>query len=394
MSARITRWAISLLVLLTGCAPHGRTADASTSETLAVRVSRPPAGVAAPESSFARLVAQLSEPGGFFDSDNIISNETSYLQVLDAMRRIGVHGGAYIGVGPDQNFSYMAAVHPKVAFMLDIRRDNLLEHLFYKALFAMAHDRVEFLCLLFGKPMPVRRAAFANASIGTLVAYVDSTASRPESVEDARVAMEHRIRHFGIPLSPADLETIDRIREAFVRDSLGIRFSSLGRAPRPYHPTYRQLLLEHDRAGHEASYLAHEDAFQLVKGMEDRNLVIPVVGNAAGDHAMRAIAALVAQRGEVVSALYISNVEQYLFRDGGFDAFAENVRALPHDGRSVIIRSYFGYGGFGMGGQHPLNVPGYYSTQILQMMNAFVAAYDGGALRSYRDLISRNYVGP
>jgi hypothetical protein len=99
--------------------------------------------IAARESSFARLVTQLSESGGYFDSDNIISNETSYLHVIDGLRRLGVRGGVYIGVGPDQNFSYIAAVRPSIAFMLDIRRDNMFEHLLFKSLFSMARNRVE-----------------------------------------------------------------------------------------------------------------------------------------------------------------------------------------------------------------------------------------------------------
>ena len=55
----------------------------------------------------------------------------------------GVTGGAYIGVGPDQNFSYIARIRPSVAYIIDIRRDNLLLHLLFKALFARAPDRVD-----------------------------------------------------------------------------------------------------------------------------------------------------------------------------------------------------------------------------------------------------------
>ena len=92
---------------------------------------------------------------------------------------------------------------------------------------------------------------------------------------------------------------------------------------------------------------------------------------------------------------YISNVEQYLIRDGGFAQFAENVKLLPRDRRSVMVRSFFGFGyGYGMGGTHPLNLPGHYSTQIMQTLDAFVATYDSGSVRSYYDLISKNYVQP
>lgn len=392
---RTARW---LLAVAPVAAAFGWFATGSETDTspraayASLLVSAPQAPV---DSSFAKLVQRLSEPGGYFDSDNLISNETSYLHVLDGMRRLKVQGGAYIGVGPDQNFSYIAAVRPEIAFMIDIRRDNLLEHLMFKSLFAMARNRIEYLCLLFGKPLPRDVDRWTSKSIQELVDYVDATHTDPDLADSVQSAISQRVRRFGIPLTTLDLETIARIRDAFVRDSLDLRYSSIGRAPRPYHPTYRQLLLERDRSGHQANYLATEDGFQFVKAMEARDHIVPVVGNAAGEHALAAIGQLVAERGEKVSVLYISNVEQYLIRDGGFPQFAENVKLLPRDHRSVMIRSYFGYGyGFGTAGTHPLNVAGHYSTQILQTLDAFVATYDSGAVRSYFDLISKNYVAP
>src|SRR5262249_29926323 len=103
---------------------------------------------------FAAQVASLSEAGGEFDTDNLISNERSYLDVLPQLDERNVHGGAYVGVGPDQNFSYIAHVRPAIAFIIDIRRDNLLLHLLFKALFEQSHTRVEYLSLLFGRPVP------------------------------------------------------------------------------------------------------------------------------------------------------------------------------------------------------------------------------------------------
>src|SRR3954454_6439325 len=108
----------------------------------------------ATDSSFAGLVARLSESGGYFDSDNIITNEASYLHVASQFAKVGVHGGVYIGVGPDQNFSYIALIRPSIAFMLDVRRDNMLEHLLFKSLFVSTHNRLEYLLRLFGKAVP------------------------------------------------------------------------------------------------------------------------------------------------------------------------------------------------------------------------------------------------
>src|SRR5687767_15913837 len=128
------------------------------------------------DSGFATLVGKLSEPGGYFDSDNLVSNELSYQHVLGAMRRLKVTGGAYIGVGPDQNYTYIAKVRPKIAYMIDLRRDNLLQHLLYKALFDMSGNRAEYLALLLARPAPKDVASWNRRSLEQIVAYLDSVA--------------------------------------------------------------------------------------------------------------------------------------------------------------------------------------------------------------------------
>src|SRR4029077_7572961 len=109
--------------------------------------------------------------GGYFQADNFTSNETSYLHVVDKLKDLGVSGGAYLGVGPEQNFTYIAKIRPRIAFMVDIRREAILEHLLYKAIFHLAHDRAEFLSLLFSKPLSKSRAE-ANGSIEDLLKYI------------------------------------------------------------------------------------------------------------------------------------------------------------------------------------------------------------------------------
>jgi hypothetical protein len=341
------------------------------------------------DSAFASLVTRISEPGGYFDSDNLISNESSYLHVLGAMRRLGVSGGGYVGVGPDQNFSYIAQVRPRIAFIIDIRRDNLLQHLWFKALFEMARNRAEYLALLTGRPVPADLASWNRRSIDEIVQYIERSAPDPDQFETTRAIVRSKVRGYGIPVTAAELETISRIQQAFFDAGLDLRFTSLGRSPRPYYPTLRTLLLEHDLTGKQGSYLASEDAFQFVKSLEGRNLVVPVVGNLAGDHALREIGRVLAERGEKVSALYVSNVEFYLMREGTFDAFAATVRRLPYDARSVIIRSYFGGGFYGA---HPQSVPGYFSTQLLQTVASFVTESSRGGYATYFDLVNKHNI--
>jgi hypothetical protein len=340
-------------------------------------------------AEFGTLVGRLSEPGGYFDTDNLVSNEDSYLHAISGLERHGVRGGAYLGVGPDQNFSYIAAIRPRMAFIIDIRRDNLLEQLLFKALFHQARSRVEFLCLLFGRTPPADTVGWGARDLVALLGHV--TGAPPDSLAAARARRLVRVLvpGFGIPLSAEDRATLERFHRTFIAEGPELKLTTFGRGERFDYPTYGRLLLETDRGGRRANYLAREPDFQFVKALEERNLVVPVVGDLAGPRAMTAIGRYLTERGERVSAFYTSNVEQYLFRGDTFARFAGNVEALPHDERSVLIRSYFPYGR-----PHPQAVPGYLSVQLLQTFGAFLGAQRAGGFRSYGDLVTRDLLPP
>lgn len=347
----------------------------------------------ATDSSFGALVARLSEPGGYFDSDNIITNEASYLQIASQLEKQHVHGGVYIGVGPDQNFSYIALIRPSIAFMLDIRRDNLLEHLLFKSYFEVARNRLEYLCLLLGKPAPSDIDKWTGRPMQEVLAYIGGTKVDSAFVAGTRRASNARIDRYGVPLDPRDRQVIDRYRSIFVSDGLDVRYSSLGRNNRNNYPSFARLMLETDRAGRQLSYLADETAYQFVRSMQLRDRIVPVVGNVAGDKAVKAIAQYAAEHHENVEAFYLSNVEQYLMtREGGFDDYARNVKLLPHDSSGVIIRSYFG--GFTMA--HPLYVPsaGNLSASMIEPIDSFLRAFAAGELWNYGQLVMHRYVTP
>lgn len=347
----------------------------------------------AADSSFAGLVARVSEPNGYFDSDNIITNESSYLQIASQLRRTGTRGGVYIGVGPDQNFSYIALIRPQIVFLLDIRRDNLLEHLLFKSLFAMARNRAEYLCLLLGKPVPSDVDRWSGKPVADILAYVARTQTDTLLSARTRAASNARIAAFGVPLDVRDREMIDRYRAEFIASGLETRYSSLGRNNRMDYPSLGQLIVATDREGRRIGYLADEDAFQLVRSMEQRDRIVPVVGNVAGDKAVNAIADYATEHHLNVSAFYLSNVEQYLMnRDGGFPEFVRNVRALPHDSTSVIIRSFFGR----LGATHPLYVPaaGNLSTSMIEPIDSFLKRFAAGEIRTYYELVFSGFISP
>src|SRR5258705_13466143 len=106
------------------------------------------------DSAFWKLVTDVSESNGFFRSDNFVSNETTFQWVIPELLRTTKPGGVYLGVGPDQNFPYIIALKPKIAIIFDIRRQNMLTHLMYKAVIEQSSDRADFVARLFARPRP------------------------------------------------------------------------------------------------------------------------------------------------------------------------------------------------------------------------------------------------
>ena len=364
-----TRLGLALItVLVAGC---GRT-----------RVADSAAWPAIPDSTFGRLIEDFSEPERYFDTDNLISNEATYLEVVEALPVYGIVGGAYLGVGPGQNFSYIAHVRPKVAFIIDIRRDNLLQHLWYKALFDLAASRIEFLSFLYGRPVPADPAEWESLPLAVLLDYIDQNETDSALIQatiDRTMAVVERFR---VDLSPADRSTLRRIHSRFARAGPDLRFTTHGRAPRPCYPTHRDLLMDGGAEEGQASFLASADAYRFVRNLQQRNLIIPVVGDLAGSHTLAAIGGYLDERREEVSAFYTSNVEFYLVEDGIFERFVNNLGRLPTDTASVIIRSIF---------SRALRVgpSASCSHQTMQRIEGLLADEGHGGYVSYLDLVTR-----
>ena len=106
------------------------------------------------DQEFWRLVDDFSEPNGYFRSDNLLSNENAYQHVIPTLQANLPTGGVYLGVGPEQNFTYLVALRPRIAFIVDIRRGNMNLHLLYKAFIELSSDRADFLSRLFARPRP------------------------------------------------------------------------------------------------------------------------------------------------------------------------------------------------------------------------------------------------
>ncbi|MGH9847753.1 MAG: hypothetical protein ACREEM_54395 [Blastocatellia bacterium] len=360
-------------------------------------------------AEFSRLVRDLSEEGGFFPSDNFTSNESSYLTVVDKLRQLDATGGAYIGVGPEQNFSYIAKVRPRIAFIVDIRRQAVIQHLMYKAIFHLAPTRAQFLSLLLSRPLPKEKAPKPDASIDDLVTYLNALSSDDKTYADNLAAIRKAItEEFQFPLNESDLKTLEHVYGSFRADGfeIGFRLSRRGNGPPggfvgpppgapggfrggggfgPF-PNLREILTQTDLNGKQGSFLASVDDYEFVRGLQRKNLIIPVVGDFAGKKALAGVGEYLRKNGFVVTAFYTSNVEMVLFQNSIFEGFAANVKKLPVNDRSLIIRAAFSRY------SHPARLPGYSTFTLLQQIPVFVKDFDEGRHTSYNELISTHYI--
>jgi len=330
--------------------------------------SAAPAAPVAPDTSFADLVNKLSEPDQHFFSDNYISNETSYLHVADSLAKSASPGGAYIGVGPEQNFSYIALTRPKLAFIVDIRRENMVLHLLYKAMFQRASSRSHFLALLVGRPYDAASDPGAEASLDAVIAHAEKMPADEKTFTESHEALQKIIEgDFHYALDATDKKTLEVSHRAFFKGQLDLRFELEKKNGRLY-PTLREILSAKDLGGKQRGFLATDEAFRFVQTMEKEGRVVPVVGDFAGDRAMPGVAATIKEKGLTVSAFYVSNVEQYLFENKVWPKWTKNIAALPIDEKSLFIRAYLD-----QGKKHPREKKGHRTASVLQRMTDFNA---------------------
>ena len=296
------------------------------------------------DSEFWSLSGQLSEPNGSFVSrsgspDNLLSNEMQVSTIAAALARRLPPSGVYLGVGPEQNFTYIAAIRPRIAFITDIRRGNMDLHLVYKALFELSANRADFVGRLFGRARVSSLASTATAA-QLMTAYA-AAAPVDETTFTASLkgVLDLLANRHGFALTPEDRANIEHVGRAFYEFGPSINYTSSINGRNWRFATYADLMGSVDsRSGEERGFLASEENFRLVKTMESRNLIVPVVGDFAGPKALRAIGAWLKARGATVSAFYVSNVEQYLEQKGVWRDFCANVAALPLDRSSVFVR--------------------------------------------------------
>jgi len=371
MTAEVARRSILFLIaaiLLTAVLFFaGSGGPAPVADTLPGRLS---------DREFWSMVTEFSEDGGYFRSDNLLSNEAGYQQVIPVLRKTVRTGGVYLGVGPEQNFTYVAGLEPKMAFVVDIRRLNMLEHLLYKVLMESSSDRAEFLSRLFSRSRP--QSLNSNSTAAAMVeAYRQARPSTTLFESNVTSALDYLENTKGFELSSEDELGIRHVYQAFFDSGPELTYTFHGGyGGFSGMPTYGELMTETD-GRKNWNFLATEAQFDAVQRLQKSNLIIPLVGDFAGPKALRSVAAYLKQHNALVDVFYTSNVEQYLFQDDeNWRKFYRNVAALPVDSSSVFIRYVLNSWRFTRR-----------SRSLFSPIQDVVRAYNYGRIRSYYDVV-------
>ena len=281
------------------------------------------------DTAFWKMISDFSEPGGSFQLEIITSNEQSYQYVLPELTARIKPGGVYLGVAPEQNFTYIAALAPKIAFIFDIRRDMMVEHLMYKAVFEMSADRADFVSNLFSRPRPA--GLTADSSVEAIFrAFAGAPADSKLAEEHLKTILTRLVSTHQFPMNQADQDRVRSIYMTFLREGV-VNFSSSYASP-----GYAGLMTMTDLNGKNWSFLATKENYDRVRVMHQKNMIVPVVGDFAGPKALRAVGQYLKDHGAVVGVFYISNVEDYI--QNVWASYSGNIASLPVDDSSTFIR--------------------------------------------------------
>ena len=318
------------------------------------------------DAEFWTLVSDISEPGGYFRiTDNFTSNEMEVAQVSTLLR---------------------------------IRRQAVMQHLMFKALFELAKDRADFISLTFSKPKPASADTIKNIQDiwnNYSAVATDSVMAR----RNYQRVLDQLIKTHQFKLTTEEIESIKWVWDAFTTYGPTINTQAAqggGRGGRGFggrganRGTFISLTAQSlDSAGTPQSFLSTDDNFKFVKSLHEKNLIIPVSGDFAGPKALRGIGAWLTKQNATVSAFYLSNVEQYLFMDGKEGAFYANVATLPINATSVFIRPYslrtpsIGLRVYGGGGGTNFG-----AVRPLCPIAAYLRAFEQKMVRSNADAVS------
>lgn len=217
------------------------------------------------------------------DRHYLVSNEVYPERFREALADLG---GAFVGVGPEQNYFYAGWAKPELLILIDFDDVVVALHGVYQAFFRAAADSGSFVALWGDDQEPARQAMRAAADGPGELARLEHAYGLARSFVRARLEQARK------------------------------RYTVLGL------PTFLTDATQ------------YQDLVALVAAGRVRTLR----GDLTGKRTMNGIAAALRKLGLPARAIYLSNSEQYFDYDGGARA---NLMAQPVDERSLVLRTFF-----------------------------------------------------
>lgn len=338
--------------------------------------------------AFVELIRRLSDPpSGPASADNLMTNEDSIASVMDQAGREVPRDTVYLGVGPDQNFSLIAATRPDSAFILDFRKKNQLLHFLHRALLHVSNDQVEYLAHFWARSFIKCATAPINAnrreiSAGELICGFKNTDFQKQLFENAQAKVSEQIRLLNY-VSADELTEIRRIHARLAGAGLQARFLAL-----KMYPQMQSLVQALTRSGKPGHWLGSDQHFQTIRELQTKNRIIPIVADWADSpkntqsSAFQRLSDWLISNQKQVGCIYISDVEFFLMRTSIFDKYIENLGQLPIHEEARIIRTST------REIKHPERLSGQSSTTIVRPLRQFIDRASSGKIKTLDDLFA------
>ncbi len=198
-------------------------------------------------------------------------------------------GGAYIGVGSDQNYTVMAVARSELVFLMDIDQSVVDLHRCYEALIEASADPTT----LFERWAPAGEA------------------------DSVRII---EAMYAGLP-EPERKRLVRLYRNA--RETVYIHLDHV---------------IKRKRDGKPTTWLSDPELYAHVRGLYEADRVRMMGGDLTGPNSLQTAAAAARALGLPVRVIYFSNAEEYFDYSKQFIA---NISAQPGDEQSVVLRTIY-----------------------------------------------------
>lgn len=318
------------------------------------------------------------------EHEYLVSNETGYLDVVESLSRTTKPGSVYIGVGPDQNYTYIAATGAEFSFIIDQRAENQYLHFLFKAIFELASNRVSYLQLLFSRPLGIEIGK--RSSLSQIVALIDRTDGCELLYRTNLSNIVELIQIYQKAVPVLEIERIKEIYRNFFERSLDLTSRILSTTSHgTSYPTYREFLLRSRPTA--SNFLDNDEYFQYVKAKHLKNQIVPITGDLSGDKTLSALSDFCRSRDLLVDTVYISNVDYRLVNANLLELLVRNLELLPRTKDCLLVRSFYNR----VGNIHPIARKDELFTTLLQRVDSFIDLSRLGEYEDYWAVGTRDY---